>query len=44
MPSHAEREVKNPTLRWFLRETLKLDEDEKFSEKVQNKGTYRMAK
>jgi len=31
-------------LRWFQRGRLKLDEDLKFSEKVQNKYTHRMAK
>ena len=31
-------------LRWFQRGRLKLEDDLKLSEKVQNKCTYRMAK
>jgi len=38
------REMLRKSLRWFQRDRLKLDEDMKFPEKVQNKYTHRMAK
>jgi len=38
------KKLKYHILKWFQRGRLKLDEDLKFSEKVQNKCTYRIAK